>query len=114
MSKLYRVVSAPGDVPPPDTHRGRLSAQVPAARPEHPASYEGAWVCPNVLCPVRVVCLRVKSCHPAHLPRLRCPLCHRALDFWHWVATIHLQEVAAVEYDILHGSSPPCHTMETG
>jgi hypothetical protein len=90
MSQLFRVVSAPGDVASTEAHPGRLSVQVPAVRPEHPTSYEGEWVCPNTLCPVRVVRLRVKSCHPSHLPRLRCPLCHRALDFWHWLLTIHL------------------------
>jgi len=90
MNKLYRIVSAPDGVAPAETYPGWLSAQVPAPRPEHPTCYEGEWVCPNALCPVRVVRLRVKSYHPTHLPRLRCPLCHRTLDFRHWLLTIHL------------------------
>jgi hypothetical protein len=44
---------------------------------------------------VRVVRLRVKAYHHTHLPRLRCPLCLRHLDFRHWLTTIELQEVVS-------------------
>jgi hypothetical protein len=97
MSKLYPVGSTPGEGGSAEVSPGGLRVQVPARRPEHPSCYEGAWVCPNTLCPVRVVRLRVKSCHPTHLPRLRCPLCHRTLDFWHWLLTIPLPEVPSGE-----------------
>ena len=40
-----------------------------------------------------------------HLPRLRCPLCLRQLDFRHWLNVIALQEVPAAPPAI---ALPPC------
>ncbi len=46
-------------------------------------------------CPVRAVRVRVKAHFHKHLPRLRCPLCLRTLDFRCWLTIVALQEVPA-------------------
>jgi hypothetical protein len=71
----------------------RIYTDIPADQPDHPSCYEGEWVCSHTLCPVRTVRLRVKAYYHQHLPRLRCPLCLRQLDFRHWLTVIALQEV---------------------
>ena len=97
MDKCYRVVPPPAGVQPGSSFRGRISTEVPADRPGHPTCYEGEWVCPHGPCPVRAVRVRVKALFHKHLPRLRCPLCLRALDFRHWLAVIALEEVPSEE-----------------
>ncbi len=47
---------------------------------------EGEWTCAHGPCPVRTVRLRVQAAPAAHLPRLRCPLCLRTLEFRRWLA----------------------------
>jgi hypothetical protein len=68
---------------------------MPAEQPNHPTCYEGEWVCDHPPCPVRAVRMRVKAHFYKHLPRLRCPLCLRTLDFRHWLNVIALREVPA-------------------
>ncbi len=41
----------------------------------------GEWVCAHGPCPVRAVRLCVRAAQAAGLPRLRCPLCLRTLEF---------------------------------
>lgn len=94
-NKCYRVVPSLQGVQPLRSFQDRIYTEVPADRPEHPSCFEGEWVCSHTLCPVRAVRLRVKAYHHAHLPRLRCPLCLRLLDFRHWLTTIELQEVVS-------------------
>jgi hypothetical protein len=94
-NKCYRVVPPLQGIQPLSAFQDRVYAEVPANRPDHPSCYEGEWVCSHTLCPVRAVRLRVKAYHHTHLPRLRCPLCLRHLDFRHWLTTIELQEVAS-------------------
>jgi hypothetical protein len=93
--KYYRLVPPPQGIQPLSSFQDRIYAKMPADRPDHPSCYEGEWVCSHTLCPVRVVRLRVKAYHHTHLPRLRCPLCLRHLDFRHWLTTIELQEVVS-------------------
>jgi hypothetical protein len=42
---------------------------------------------------VRAVRVRVKALFHEHLPRLRCPLCLRRMDFRHWLDVVALEEV---------------------
>jgi hypothetical protein len=93
--KCYRVVPPQQGVQLLSAFKDRIYMEVPAERPDHPSCFEGEWVCSHTLCPVRTVRLRVKACHHVHLPRLRCPLCLRHLDFRHWLTTIELQEVVS-------------------
>jgi hypothetical protein len=95
MAKRYRVVPPLEGIQPLSAFLGRIYTEVPAARPGHPTCYEGEWVCPHTLCPVRSVRLRIKAHFHKHLPRLRCPLCLRTLDFRHWLTSIALEEVTA-------------------
>jgi len=94
-NKCYRVVPPLQGVQLLSSFKDRICTEVPADRPDHPSCFEGEWVCSHTLCPVRAVRLRVKAYHHAHLPRLRCPLCLRHLDFRHWLTTIELQEVVS-------------------
>ncbi len=94
-NKCYRVVPMRPDVPADDPFLDRVYAEIPAERPGHPDCYEGEWVCAHAPCPVRAVRLRVKAYYHARLPRLRCPLCLRTLDFRHWLTIIALREVPA-------------------
>jgi hypothetical protein len=55
-----------------------------------PGWCEGEWACAHGLCPVRAVRLWVRAAQAAHLPRLRCPLCLRALVFRRWRAALCL------------------------
>jgi hypothetical protein len=45
----------------------------------------GEWACAHGPCPVRAVCLRLRAAAAARLPRLRCPLCLRTLEFRRWL-----------------------------
>jgi hypothetical protein len=45
----------------------------------------GEWACVHGPCPVRAVRLRVRAAKARHLPRLRCPLCLRTLEFRRWL-----------------------------
>jgi hypothetical protein len=94
-NKCYRVVPPLQGVQLLNSFQDRIYTEVPADRPDHPSCFEGEWVCSHTLCPVRTVRLRVKAYYHKHLPRLRCPLCLRHLDFRHWLTTIELQEVVA-------------------
>jgi hypothetical protein len=94
-NKCYRVVPPLQGVQPVSAFVDRVHMEMPADRPDHPSCFKGEWVCSHTLCPVRTVRLRVKAYHHAHLPRLRCPLCLRLLEFRHWLTTIELQEVVA-------------------
>jgi hypothetical protein len=93
MSKSYRVVPPLGGIQPASVYFDRIYTEVPADKPGHPSCYEGEWVCSHSPCPVRAVRVRVKAFFHKHLPRLRCPLCLRQLDFRHWLNEIALQEV---------------------
>lgn len=93
MAKCYRVVPPLEEVQPLKDFVDRIYTEVPADRPGHPTCYEGEWVCPHGPCPVRSVRLRVKAFFHEHLPRLRCPLCLRLLDFRHWLDVVALQEL---------------------
>jgi hypothetical protein len=93
MNKCYRVVPPLTGLQPGSAFLDRLYTEVPAAKPDHPTCYEGEWVCDHAPCPVRGVRVRVKAFFHQHLPRLRCPLCLRQLDFRHWLSVICLQEV---------------------
>ena len=92
-NKCYRVVPPLPGVQPISDLEDRIYTTVSADRPDHPSCFEGEWVCSHTLCPVRTVRLRVKAYYHQHLPRLRCPLCLRWLDFRHWLTTIALEEV---------------------
>ena len=92
-NKCYRVVPPLQGTQLVSAFADRVYTEVPADRPDHPSCFEGEWVCSHTLCPVRTVRLRVKAYYHNHLPRLRCPLCLRQLDFRHWLAVIALQEV---------------------
>ncbi len=48
----------------------------------------GEWACAHGPCPVRAVRLRVRAAQAAGLPRLRCPLCLRALEFRRWLPAV--------------------------
>jgi hypothetical protein len=93
MNKRYRVVPSLRGVQPASAFLDRVYTEVPADKPDHPTCYEGEWVCSHSPCPVRAVRVRVKAHFHEHLPRLRCPLCLRQLDFRHWLNVIALQEV---------------------
>lgn len=95
MDKRYRVVPPLEGIQSPSSFVDRIYTEIPAAQPDHPACYEGEWVCSHAPCPVRMVRLRVKALFHEHLPRLRCPLCLRTLDFRHWLNILALQEVPA-------------------
>jgi hypothetical protein len=95
MDKRYRVVPPVEGIQAASALQDRIYTEIPAAKPDHPTCYEGEWVCSHAPCPVRMVRLRVKALFHAHLPRLRCPLCLRTLDFRHWLNLIALQEVPA-------------------
>lgn len=95
MTKIYRVVPPLEGVQPASAFMDRIYTEVPAGEPDHPTCYEGEWVCPHPPCPVRAVRVRVKAFFHEHLPRLRCPVCLRTLDFRHWLTTIALREVPA-------------------
>lgn len=95
MQKRYRIVSPLGNNPSDKPFEDRLYVQFPADKPEHPTCFEGEWVCSHWPCPVGVVRLRVKAMYHQHLPRLRCPLCLRTLDFRYWLNVVALQEVPA-------------------
>lgn len=93
MNKRYRIVPPLQGLYPVSALVGRIYTEIAADKPDHPSCFEGEWVCPNSPCPVRVVRLRVKALYHQHLPRLRCPLCLRTLDFCHWLNIVSLQEV---------------------
>jgi hypothetical protein len=93
MNKCYRVVPPLTGLQPASAFLDRLYTEVPTDKPDHPTCYEGEWVCDHAPCPVRGVRVRVKAFFHQHLPRLRCPLCLRQLDFRHWLSVICLQEV---------------------
>ena len=93
MTKRYRLVPPLQGIRPESSLVDRIYTEIAADKPDHPSCYEGEWVCPNSPCPVRVVRLRVKAMYHQHLPRLRCPLCLRTLDFRHWLNVVALQEV---------------------
>ena len=93
MNKRYRVVPPLSGNRPASAFLGRVYTEIPADKPDHSTCYEGEWVCPHSPCPVRAVRVRVKAHFHEHLPRLRCPLCLRTLDFRHWLSIIALQEV---------------------
>jgi hypothetical protein len=93
MPKHYRVVPPLEGLQPASSFLNRIYTEIPAAKPEHPICFEGEWVCSHTPCPVRTIRLRVKAFFHQHLPRLRCPLCLRMLDFHHWLEIIDLQEV---------------------
>jgi hypothetical protein len=93
MNKRYRVVPPLEGIQPASSLVDRIYTEIPADKPDHPTCYEGEWVCSHALCPVRMIRLRVKALFHQHLPRLRCPLCLRTLDFRHWLNIIALQEV---------------------
>jgi hypothetical protein len=95
MNKRYCVVPALTETQPADAFLNRIYTEVPADNPAHPTCFEGEWVCPHAPCPVRAVRVRVKAQFYRHLPRLRCPLCLRQLDFRCWLNVIALQEVPA-------------------
>lgn len=97
MQKRYRVVPPLQGVYPASSFLDRIYTEIPADKPTHPTCYEGEWVCGHGPCPVRAVRLRVKAHYHQHLPRLRCPLCLRTLDFRHWLTVIALQEVPQTE-----------------
>jgi hypothetical protein len=99
MVKRYRVVLPLEEVYPASSFLDRIYTEIPAAKLSHPSCYEGEWVCSHGPCPVRSVRLRVKAFYHQHLPRLRCPLCLRTLDFRHWLTVIALQEVPAAAKD---------------
>ncbi len=96
MEKRYRVVPLLEAIHPASSFLDRVYTEIPADKPDHPTCYEGEWVCAYGPCPVRAVRLRVKAFYHRHLPRLRCPLCLRMLDFRHWLTIIALQEVPVV------------------
>jgi hypothetical protein len=93
VNKRYRLVPPLQGLHPVSALVGRIYTEIEADKPDHPSCFEGEWVCPNSPCPVRVVRLRVKALYHQHLPRLRCPLCLRTLDFRHWLNVVALQEV---------------------
>jgi hypothetical protein len=93
MEKRYRIVPPPRSIPSSNTLEDRIYAEIAADKPDHPSCYEGEWVCDHWPCPMRVVRLRVKAMYHRHLPRLRCPLCLRALVFRHWLHVVALQEI---------------------
>jgi hypothetical protein len=93
MDKHYRIVPPLEDIQLVGSPAGRVYTEVPADKPDHPSCYEGEWVCPHAPCPVRAVRVRVKAFFHRHLPRLRCPLCMRTLDFRHWLNVVTLQEM---------------------
>src|SRR5579875_1791350 len=95
MEKRYRVVPPLQGVHPASSFLDRIYTEIPADKPGHPTCYEGEWVCSHGPCPVRSVRLRVKAFYHQHLPRLRCPLCLRTLDFRHRLTVIALQEVSS-------------------
>jgi hypothetical protein len=105
MSKTYRVVPPLAGIQPASAYFDRIYTEVAADKPDHPSCYEGEWVCPHSPCPVRAVRVRVKAFFHEHLPRLRCPLCLRRLDFRHWLNVIALQEVPADPPSVV---LPPC------
>ena len=104
MAKRYRVVPPLQGVQPASALMNRIFIEVPAAKPDHPSFFEGEWVCPHALCPLRTLCLRVKAHYHQHLPRLRCPLCLRTLDFRHWLTIISLEEVRSEPSPTLSGN----------
>jgi hypothetical protein len=65
----------------PSVDARRLARLLAALAPDR----EGEWVCAHGPCPVRRVRLRVRAAQAAHLPRLRCPLCLRVLEFRRWL-----------------------------
>ncbi len=93
MTKCYRVVPPLEGVQPASALMDRIYTEVPADKPDHPACFEGEWTCPHAPCPVRTIRLRVKAFFHEHLPRLRCPLCLRTLEFRHWLNIVALREV---------------------
>lgn len=95
MNKRYCVVPPLAGIQAASALLGRIYVEVPAAKPGHPTCFEGEWFCPHALCPVRTVRLRIKAHFHKHLPRLRCPLCLRTLEFQHWLTIIALEEVSA-------------------
>jgi hypothetical protein len=107
MEKRYRVVSPLQGVHPASSFMDRIYTEIPADEPAHPTCYEGEWVCSHGPCPVRSVRLRVKAFYHQHLPRLRCPLCLRTLDFRHWLTVIALQEVPSEPRTQRSGVSGP-------
>ncbi len=84
MQKPYRIVP-PMDIRLNGAFVDRFYAEISADKPDHASCFEGEWVCSHWPCPVRSVRLRVKAMLHQQLPRLRCPLCLRALDFRHWL-----------------------------
>jgi hypothetical protein len=54
-------------------------ASAPGGQPQSVRA--GEWACHRGLCPVRTVRLRLAAVPPLRLPRLRCPVCLRALEF---------------------------------
>jgi hypothetical protein len=91
--KRYRMVPPLEGVQPASALMDRIYTEMPSDKPDHPTCYEGEWTCPHTLCPVRSVRVRVKAHFYKHLPRLRCPLCLRTLDFRCWLTIVALQEV---------------------
>ncbi|HWG45795.1 MAG TPA: hypothetical protein VN688_23740 [Gemmataceae bacterium] len=106
MNKHYRVVPPLSGIEPASAFLDRVYTEVPADKPDHPTCYEGEWVCSHSPCPVRAVRVRVKAHFHKHLPRLRCPLCFRTLDFRHWLSLIALQEVPSESPQPI--ALPPC------
>ncbi len=90
MEKHYRVVPS-RDIRLNGTLIDRIYTEIPADKPECASCFEGEWMCSHWPCPVRSVRLRVKAMLHQHLPRLRCPLCLRALDFRHWLNPVALR-----------------------
>jgi hypothetical protein len=105
MTKTYRVVPPLSGIQTASAYFDRIYTEVPGDKPDHPSCFEGEWVCSHSPCPVRAVRVRVKAFFHEHLPRLRCPLCLRQLDFRHWLNVIALQEVPADPPAI---ALPPC------
>ena len=95
MNKRYRIVPPLQAIQSSKDLEDRIYTEIATDKPDHPSCYEGEWVCPHSPCPVRVIRLRVKALYHQHLPRLRCPLCLRTLDFRHWLNVVALQEVPA-------------------
>jgi hypothetical protein len=90
VEKRYRIV--PRGIRHNNTSVDSIYTELPADKPDHPTCFEGEWVCSHWPCPVRAVRVRVKAMYHRHLPRLRCPLCLRALGFRHWLNVVRLHE----------------------
>jgi hypothetical protein len=102
--KRYRIVPPLEGVQSASALVDRIYTEVPSDKPAHPTCYEGEWTCGHAPCPVRAVRVRVKAFFHEHLPRLRCPLCLRQLEFRCWLTLIALQEVPSQP---AAGASPP-------